>query len=239
MTSLQCHGEEDLGHGKEYWEKRFHEGDTPWDLGEATPLLHEALEFLQSMPGYSSELGSVKSANVLCAGAGRGWDALELVRHGFDVVAVEWAGSAVDSLRKRHRSLRERHRALGPNLNGSLSIIEGDFFKIEAGQVDIAFEHTFFCALDPDCRSNYVDVMSRWLKPKGVLLGNFFIDSGGNGGQNDRCEPPFFITKEEVQMLFAHKFNMLSLVPAVKKGAGRRGDFEWLGVFQRLDSELR
>jgi hypothetical protein len=220
MNSLQCHG-------KEYWEKRFHEGDTPWDLGEATPLLHEALEFLQALPGYSSELGSVKSANVLCAGAGRGADALELVRHGFDVVAVEWAGSAVDSLRKRHR-------ALGPNVNGSLSIIEGDFFKIEAIQVDIAFEHTFLCALDPDCRPNYVDVMSRWLKPKGVLLGNFFIDSGGNGGQNDRCEPPFFITKEEVQMLFAHKFNMLSLVPAVKKGAGRRGDFEWLGVFERL-----
>lgn len=213
--------------GKAYWEKRFHEGDTPWDLGKATPLLDEALEFLRSLPEYGAELGSTKSAHVLSAGAGRGADALELVSRGFNVVAVEWSGSAVEVLRKRYE-------ALGSDIKGDLSIIEGDFFKIEACKVDFVFEHTFFCALEPGSRSGYVDTMSRWLKPGGVLLGNFFIHSGSGGDTNDRCEPPFFVSKEELQALLGRKFNTLHLAPAIQSSAGRRGDFEWLGVFERL-----
>lgn len=213
--------------GKAYWEKRFHEGDTPWDLGKATPLLEEALEFLRGLPGYGTGLGSTKSAYVLSAGAGRGADALELVRRGFNVVAVEWLSPAVETLRKRYE-------ALGSDIKGSLSIIEGDFFKIEACKVDFAFEHTFFCALEPGFRTNYVDAMSRWLKPGGVLLGNFFIHSGSGGDINDRCEPPFFISKENLQAIFCCKFKLLYLAPATQSGVGRRGDFEWLGVFERL-----
>lgn len=209
---------------KDYWEKRFTQADTPWELGGPTALLSEGVQCLLELPGYRDTQMPLR---VVCAGVGRGDDALELARSGFDVVAVEWADAAVLSLRQRCEDLTQ------PQC-GSLTIEHGDFFQVPPRKVDFAFEHTFFCALPPHRRSEYVKVMSNWLEPGRVLIGNFFIAQQGDSDDSQLNGPPFFVRYDELVALFAKEFKLLQLSSVPQKQAMRRGDFEWLGVFERV-----
>ena len=209
---------------KEYWERRFRQADTPWELGGPTALLSEGLQLLPELPGYRDIEMPLR---VVCAGVGRGDDALELARCGFDVVAVEWSDLAV-------LSLRDRGEYLTSPKCGSLTIEHGDFFQVPPRQVDFAFEHTFFCALPPHRRPEYVKAMSNWLKAGRVLIGNFFIEQQGDSDDLQLNGPPFFVKYDELVTLFTREFKVLRLSPVPQKQAMRRGDFEWLGVFERV-----
>ena len=60
-------------------------------------------------------------------------------------------------------------------------------------------EQTFFCALNPALRKDYVDRMYELLKPGGKLVGVLFNRSFEGG-------PPFGGSKEEYKELFDEKF---------------------------------
>ena len=110
-----------------------------------------------------------------------------------------------------------------------------------AQQVDFISEHTFFCAIDPSARPQYVERMEVWLKPGGYLLGNFFVLSERDAGSLPGLSltstgegPPFATTVSELRRLFASGFEEISLRPATTSEPDRRPGMEWIGIFRRL-----
>ena len=67
--------------------------------------------------------------------------------------------------------------------------LEGDFFDEALAarcDVEMLFEHTFFCTIAPSLRWSYVEAATRWLGPGGRLIGVFFsiLRSGKMGNQD-------------------------------------------------------
>lgn len=80
----------------------------------------------------------------------------------------------------------------------SIRIVQEDFFKHE-GKYDYIIEHTFFCALDPSLRTQYVQKMCSLLSNQGVLVGLLFNRTFENN-------PPFGGSMEEYHALFSPYF---------------------------------
>lgn len=160
------------------WEERYREGDTPWNRGAASPGL---VDFLKSEP---------VRGEVLVPGCGLGFDVRALAATADRVVGLDLAPSAVKQAR--------RIGAVGGE-----EYVQGDLFELPAklrGAFDWVFEHTCFCAIDLDRRSDYVAGVTLALKPGGKLLGVFYLDPGVEEG------PPFGTTRAELDALFGNAF---------------------------------
>ena len=72
------------------WNKRYVDGDTPWDTGIPEPEMRRLLEQF-----------NIGSARVLELGCGTGTDAIQLARRGFDVSAVDLSQQAIDRARRK------------------------------------------------------------------------------------------------------------------------------------------
>jgi SAM-dependent methyltransferase len=212
---------------KNYWQKRFDIGDTPWELGNASGVLKEAISEL-------AKLGvSIKRAKTLVPGCGTGEDALFLAHQGADVIAVDWSTNATDALSKKYSIIKDK-------VPGTLKSLIGDFFAVSPEPVELVCEHTFFCAIDPINRDLYVTRMLEWLKPGGYIFGNFFIlpDEGvttltNNSLAKDGGGPPFASTVDEINARFGEMFSIVYLKPAANPEASRRPGLEWVGIFKR------
>jgi SAM-dependent methyltransferase len=155
----------------DYWSNRYQQQQTGWDIGYgSTPLV----EYLQSLKD--------KSISILIPGCGNAYEAEWLFQHGFTNVTV------LDISPVLTAALEERFKGQ------PIKILTGDFFEHE-GQYDLILEQTFFCALDPSLRSNYVEHMHQLLKPGGKLVGVLFNKEFEGG-------PPFGGSKEEYEQLF-------------------------------------
>lgn len=210
-----------------YWQGRFTTGDTPWELGAPSTVLVEAVQELE-------ERGiSLQSAKVLSPGCGTASDALELARRGAHVVAIDWSTQALNEARSRYAALRSE-------LAGTIDFRQGDFFSISPESVDVVCEHTFFCAIDPGMRRRYIDALSTWVKPKGFVVGNFFIldpaETQALPGLSLTKEgqgPPFASTREALEHLTMPHFEVIAMHPARNPEASRRPGMEWVCIFQR------
>jgi len=188
------------------WNRRYEENDTPWDKGEAHPVLRDMLA------------RDALSGRVLVPGCGSGHDVRELARRGLDVVGLDVAPLAL-----------ERARAHRPA--GSETYFRGDLFSLPPawrGSFDGVFEHTCFCAIDPARREDYVTAVSAAVRPGGRLLAVFFADPG-----NDGDGPPFGCTKGELDRLFAADFRLLEEHMEFSTYAERSGQ-ELLRLYRRV-----
>src|SRR5688572_3324191 len=70
----------------DFWEQRYKEGRTGWDLGGPTSDFVELLESKEAP----------KPGKILVVGCGKGHDVLLFARHGFDALGVDFAPSAVE-----------------------------------------------------------------------------------------------------------------------------------------------
>lgn len=166
------------------WEEMYQEGDTHWDKGEASPCL---IDWLQQNSGKYH-------GRVLVPGCGFGHDARAWAVAGLDVVGMDVAPTAIEGARK-----------LSPTDQGKITFQLGDFFAPpkDLKPFDIVFEHTFFCAIQPDQREDYVSNLLKWLKPGGHYLAiNYFLPKDEDG-------PPFGTDREEVLERFSPHFTLL------------------------------
>jgi SAM-dependent methyltransferase len=165
------------------WEARYQTGDMPWEKGAPSPGL---VDFLAANRGLTGK-------TVCVPGCGTGHDAREWAKAGFEVRGYDLAPSAI-------RLSAERTQAAGLRAKFQLA----DFLRDEPPLLfDWIFEHTLFCAIDPDERELYVRAVSRWLKPGGQYLAvNYLIP--------DRAGPPFGTTRAELIERFAPHFSLLS-----------------------------
>lgn len=161
-----------------YWDTRYQQGQIGWDIGYAATPLRSYFEQL-----------SDTSTSVLIPGCGNAYEAELLLTLGFGNL----------TLLDISPTLVEQVRAKLPD-HPTLQVLQGDFFE-HTGQYDLIVEQTFFCALDPTLRPDYVRQMHRLLKPGGKLVGLLF-DRDFAGG------PPFGGSAQEYRTLFEPYFTL-------------------------------
>lgn len=165
------------------WDDLYREGHTPWDKGEASPPL---AEWLGTHPG-------AMRGRILVPGCGTG--------HDVRLIAAEAEATAPVGLDLSPRAIARA--ATFPRAAGE-SYLVGDLFTLPAEHREVydwIWEHTCFCAIDPDRRKEYADAVHAALKPDGRLLGVFYLDPYDDdhppGGG-----PPHGCSHQELESLF-------------------------------------
>lgn len=162
---------------KDYWENRWQNADTSWDIGFASPAI------VKYMETYSN-----KDAAILIAGCGNAYEAEFLLNNGFsNITLIDIAPNAVKILSEKFKQNKE------------ITVLCEDFFTHQ-GKYDLMIEQTFFCAINPDLRSQYVTKSHELLTEKGKIMGVMFNTEFSSDG------PPFGGNIEEYKTLFQEFF---------------------------------
>ena len=189
------------------WDANYEQGTDGWDLGHPTPVFQRLLQIGRLSPG-----------RMIVLGAGRGHDAREFARRGFQVTAVDFSSEAI----------REMQRLARPE--APVEILQHDIFTLPDTlnhSFDYVLEYTCFCAIDPGRRAEYADLVNRLLKPGGMYIDLAFPLDGRKGG------PPFAVSAAEVLDLFRGRgFQLLSREKPVDSISARRNTEELL-LFQK------
>ena len=168
----------DLPLDKTYWNNQYDANATGWDLGEVSPPIK----------AYTDQLTN-KNLRILIPGCGNTYEAEYLLQQGFtDVTIIDIAPTLVAQLKEKFAS------------NPHIKIIFGDFFE-HAGAYDLILEQTFFCAINPPLRKDYVAKMNELLSPNGRLVGVLFDREFEQQG------PPFGGFKHQYEPMFEKYFH--------------------------------
>lgn len=178
------------------WERDYQRGEAGWDIGTPTPvfqrLLREGALGAGALGAGALGTGALENApyaialppgKMLVPCAGRGHDAREFARHGFEVVAVDFARDAVEQMRALMDDA-SRHE-----------IWQGDLFQLPQewnGTFDYVLEYTCYCAIDPTRRGEYADMIARMLKRGGKYFALALPLTERAGG------PPFTVKPDEL-----------------------------------------
>ena len=128
---------------KAYWEHRYEENKTGWNIGYASPPIKKYIEQLDN-----------KSISILIPGAGNSFEAELLWGKGFtNTFVLDIAKQPLENLRNRVKDFPDEQ------------LLHHDFFELNS-KFDLIIEQTFFCALNPDLRKQYVEKMYQLLKIK-------------------------------------------------------------------------
>ena len=188
---------------QEYWEDRYQSHDMPWEKGAPSPGL---VDFLAAHP-------EAPRGTVCVPGCGTGHDVREFAKAGFMACGLDIAPSAI-------RLAREKTKAAGL----AAQFEQSDFLRAEPPQrFDWVFEHTLFCAIQPEDRDRYVQAVLRWLKPSGHYLAvNYLILEDDDG-------PPFPTSRDELCRRFVPHFDLVAdWVPrSYPNRTGRERVFWW------------
>ena len=183
----------------QFWQQRYEQDSIGWDMGQVSPPLKAYIDQLTE---------AAKNQAILVPGAGNAYEVGYLYEQEFtNVTLVDFAPAPI-------RDFAERY----PDFPSD-KLICADFFELspEIYQFDWVFEQTFFCAINPARRDEYVEKMARLLKPKGQLVGLLFDKDFG------RQEPPFGGTKDEYQQRFATHFDIDIMEPSYNSHPARQG----------------
>lgn len=180
---------------KTYWENLYQTQDTGWNIGHVSTPIKTYIDQLED-----------KSLKILIPGAGNSYEAEYLYNNGFkNLYVLDIAKQPLENLKQRVPDFPETH------------LLQHDFFELN-NTFDLIIEQTFFCALNPDLRSQYVRKMSELMKPNGKLVGLLFDFPLTQEG------PPFGGSKEEYIARFSNNFNLKTLEPSynsIKPRAGK------------------
>ena len=168
-----------------FWAKRYQSNTIGWDTGGITTPLKEYIDQLTD-----------KNCKILIPGAGNGYEAEYLHKKGFtQVYVLDLVMHPLDNIMRRVPSF------------SVFNLLLGDFFDLE-DTFDLVIEQTFFCALDPKLRDQYVDKMYDILNPNGKIAGVLFQFPLTEEG------PPFGGSKQEYLERFSSKFKIKTLETA-------------------------
>lgn len=167
---------------KEFWEERYEQHQTGWDIGYASIPLSAYLQKL-----------TIKNQRILIPGAGNAHEVKILLKNGFTNITV---------LDIAERPLKELHDLYKGDAR--VRLVNEDFFA-HKGSYDLIIEQTFFCAIDPVLRPKYVQKMDNLMADGSRLFGllfNFELTEIG---------PPFGGSIIEYQKLFEGSFKIHKL----------------------------
>ncbi|MBK7343317.1 MAG: SAM-dependent methyltransferase [Saprospiraceae bacterium] len=188
-----------------YWQRRYEEGNTPWDIGYPSPAL---IQYFEQLPD--------RSIRILIPGAGFGHEAAWLMEHGFiHTFICEWASLAVAGFLSTYPSF--------PSEN----LITNDFFKLD-GTYDLIIEQTFLSAIEPERWGLYAQHCHQLLQPDGILAGLLFAQPF------DQAGPPFGATKKEYTALLTPWFDEIKFTPCAHSIGPRAGRELFLEATKRV-----
>lgn len=145
-----------------YWNTRWENSETGWDIGQASPAI---TEYMKQYPD--------RNAAILIPGCGNAYEAEYLVASGFtDITLIDIAPKAVETLKEKFSGTPQ------------VKVLCGDFFGHE-GKYDLIIEQTFFCAIPPGRRKAYAQKTASLLHENGKIIGVLFDK------QFDQPFPPF------------------------------------------------
>lgn len=208
------------------WEEKFwgREGGLPqgeaFDAARSSPVLTKLL---------SSGEVDVKGLRAFVPGCGRGYDVVEFVRQGADVVAgLELAPTA------QKEAALYLSEQLTEEESAKAQVYAGDFFKWQhhsTSSWDVGFDYTFMCALHPDMRSNWAAAWARHLGPGGLLICLAFPVVPDDGQQG----PPWPVSVELYKQLLLPQGFVCEREEAVPPELSHpnRDSKEWLLIFKR------
>jgi len=179
---------------KDVWNERYLNADIGWDIGRISTPLKEYFDQLEN-----------KDLKILIPGCGNAYEAEYLFQQGFkNVFLIDWAQQAIDDFHNRIPEFPKEQ------------LICADFFEHDS-QYDLIIEQTFFCAINPKLRENYVLKVKSLLKDRGKLVGLLFNDKLYSN------RPPFGGSRNEYKSLFEKHFKNLYLEKAYNSIAPRKG----------------
>jgi len=179
---------------EQYWTERYDAGKDGWDLGCISPPIKEYIDKLTN-----------KDIKILIPGAGNSHEAEYIHNQGFtNLYVCDISNVPLDNLKDRVTTF--------PIDN----LIHGNFFEIQ-DEFDLVLEQTFFCALNPLLRQDYIEQMSKIIKPKGSLIGLLF------SMEFDREGPPFGGVINNYKAMFSKKFDIRVITPCTNSIESRMG----------------
>lgn len=165
-----------------FWNDRWENGETGWDIGYPSPAI---TDFMDQYPN--------KEAAILIPGCGNAYEAEYLAAHGFtNLTVLDIAPKAVERLKQKFEFTEQ------------IQVLCGNFFE-HSGSYDLVIEQTFFCAISPNLRPDYVQKMSSLLSPKGEIMGLLF------NREFEKQGPPFGGSTAEYRKLFEEEFEILKM----------------------------
>jgi len=160
-----------------FWSKKYLDGHTGWDIGYVSTPLKEYIDQLTD-----------KELKILIPGGGNSYEAEYLFENGFkNISVIDISTIPLENLLKRVPSFPKKN------------LLHLDYFELEE-TYDLIIEQTFFCALNPEIRKEYVQKTHQLLKPNGKLVGLLFNIPLNND------KPPFGGNELEYRSLFEEKF---------------------------------
>ena len=174
----------DIKIGAEFWQQRYEAGDIKWDMGQVSPPIQAYIDQLPT---------AAKSLDIMVAGAGNAYEVSYLHEQGFDRVTVfDIAAAPLNNFANSHLDYPKDH------------LVCADFFQLSPNQYqfDLAIEQTFFCAIEPLRRAEYVRQMHALLRANGKLVGVLF------DREFSSMTPPFGGSEAEYRALFAPYFDI-------------------------------
>jgi len=179
---------------EQYWTERYDAGKDGWDLGCISPPIKEYIDQLTN-----------KDIKILIPGAGNSHEAEYIHNQGYtNLYVCDISNVPLDNLKDRVTTF--------PIDN----LIHGNFFEIQ-DEFDLVLEQTFFCALNPLLRQDYIEQMSKIIKPKGSLIGLLF------SMEFDREGPPFGGVINNYKAMFSKKFDIRVITPCTNSIESRMG----------------
>ncbi len=180
---------------KNFWAKKYKSNQIGWDVGSITTPIKEYIDQITD-----------KKIKILIPGAGNSYEAAYLHQNGFtNVFVIDLVKAPLDNLLKRVPEFPKEH------------LIEGDFFELNQ-TFDLIIEQTFYCAIPPKLRSQYVIKMNEILNFNGKIAGLLFQFPLTAEG------PPFGGSKVEYLERFSELFHIKIMETAynsIKPRAGK------------------
>jgi methyl halide transferase len=218
-----------------YWNDRYLHSHTGWDLGQVSPPLKAYFDQLTDKD---------KTSSILIPGCGNSYEAEYLLKKGFtDITLLDISPVLIDRLREKFPQAEAPAQAEAPvqaeaptqteapvqaeapsqaeapaqteAAAPTLRLITADFFDHD-GKYDLIVEQTFFCALDPAKRPDYVEKSYSLLRPGGRLAGLLFDRDFPDG-------PPFGGHQGDYQKLLEKRFRLKTLAPCYNSIKPRAG----------------
>jgi thiopurine S-methyltransferase len=179
---------------EKYWDKRYQENDTGWDMKQISPPLKTYIDQLEN-----------KEIKILLPGAGNAHEAEYLFNLGFkNIFVADIAKAPLENFKKRVQDFPVEQ------------LLHINFFDIDQ-QFDLIIEQTFFCALLPNQRLDYAKKMYQLLKPERQLMGLFFHFPLSQDG------PPFGGNRTEYLNYFKPLFKIKTLEHCYNSHPKRQG----------------
>jgi SAM-dependent methyltransferase len=180
---------------QKFWNDRYEAGTTGWDLGKVSEPIAAYIDQLED-----------KALRILIPGCGNAYEAAYLAEKGFqDITLIDIAPKLVCDIQERFAHWPQ------------IKVVEGDFFLHEA-EYGLILEQTFFCAIDPALRPEYVRKMNELLAPGGKIAGVLFDTTFSNPG------PPFGGQAADYAELFQSYFDLKTLTPCYNSARPRAGN---------------